>query len=222
MEKSTQTYIPYNVDQNRGALIALGDHLEEQFGAGLRQRHEPQLVDDQQIVVGELLLQAQESAFVARLHELVDQRRGGDEAHRERLLARGQSQTQAHMRLARTAWPQSDDVLSALDPLASGELEDLGLVERGDGFELEGVEALDGGELRRLDTPLDETALAVDEFEFHQSGQERHVVQTLVGALARHLVVLAKEGRELEGLEPVLEQDLRRLAHGAPRSIRHR
>ena len=79
-------------DEHRGALVALGDHFEEQLGAGLRQRHEDQLVDDQKLVVGQLLLQSQESTLFARLHELVDQRRGGDGAHRKRPLARGRSQ----------------------------------------------------------------------------------------------------------------------------------
>ena len=95
------------------------------------------------------------------------------------------------MRLSRTAWPQSDHVLAPLDPFTSGELEDLGLVQRRDGFELEGVEALEGGELRGLDAPLDETAFTVDELELDQPGEEGHVVQAFVGALARHLVVLA-------------------------------
>ena len=104
----------------------------------------------QQRVVGQLFLQAQEPAFVARLHEFVDQSRGGDEAHRERLLTRGQSQTQTDVGLARTRGTESDDVLAAFYPFASGELEHLGLVERGDGLELEAVEAFHGGELRRL------------------------------------------------------------------------
>ena len=36
------------------------------------------------------------------------------------------------------------------------------------------------------------------------------------------LLVLAKERRELEGLEPMFEQDPGRLAHYAPADIRHR
>ena len=38
------------------------------------------------------------------------------------------------------------------------------------------------------------------------------MVQSLVGALARDLVVLAMDSRELERLEPMLEQNLGRLA----------
>ena len=75
----------------------------------------------------------QESAFVARLHEFVNQRRGGEEAHRQPPLARGQSQTQCGVSLPGAGRAQSDDVLAAFDPFASGELEHLGLVQRGGG-----------------------------------------------------------------------------------------
>ena len=78
-------------DENRGALVALRDELEQQLRSSLRQRDEAQLVDDQQLVVGELLLQPQQPSFIARFHEFMHERRGGDEAHRQPPLARGQS-----------------------------------------------------------------------------------------------------------------------------------
>ena len=43
----------------------------------------------------------------------------------------------------------------------AGQLQDQRLVERGDDLEVEAVEALDHGEARRLDAPLDHAALAV-------------------------------------------------------------
>ena len=116
----------------------------------------------------------------------------------------------------------SDHVLATLDPFAPGEIEDLGFVHRRDGLELEAVEALDGGELHRLDAPLHEAPFTVDELELDQAREELDVVQALVRRQARHLLVLAKERRELEGLEPVLEQDPGRLAYHAPADIKHR
>ena len=116
-------------DQNRGALVALRDELEQQLRSGLRQRDEAQLVNDQQLVVGELLLQPQQPSFIARLHELMHERRGGDEAHRQPPLARGQSQSLGHVSLPGAARSQSDDVLAPLDPFTSGELEHLDLAE---------------------------------------------------------------------------------------------
>ena len=46
-------------DDDRSLLVTLAEHLEEQLGAGLRERDEAQLVDDQQFVSAELLLQAE-------------------------------------------------------------------------------------------------------------------------------------------------------------------
>ena len=88
-------------DENRGALVALRDELEQQLRSGLRQRDEAQLVNDQQLVVGELFLQPQQPSFIARLHELMHERRSGDEAHRQPPLARGQSQSLGHVSLPR-------------------------------------------------------------------------------------------------------------------------
>ena len=50
-------------DHCGAALIALRDQLEQEFRAGLAQRHEAQLVDDEQLVSGHLLLEAQKTAI---------------------------------------------------------------------------------------------------------------------------------------------------------------
>ncbi len=50
-------------EHGRAALVALAEHLEEQLGSGLRQRHEAEFVDDEQLIAGNLLL---ESARVFR------------------------------------------------------------------------------------------------------------------------------------------------------------
>src|SRR5215207_6931952 len=42
----------------RAPLVTLAEDLEQQLGAGLRQRYIAKLVDDQQLVAGELALQA--------------------------------------------------------------------------------------------------------------------------------------------------------------------
>ena len=66
--------------------------------------------------------------------------------------------------------------LAALDVLAAGQLQDQRLVERGDDLEVEAVEALDHGEARRLDAPLDHAALAVDQLELGESQQVADVI----------------------------------------------
>ena len=59
----------------------------------------------------------------SRLHEFVDQRRGGDEAHREALLAGGEAEAEGNVGLAGAAVAERDDVLLALDVLAALEAE---------------------------------------------------------------------------------------------------
>src|SRR5271154_837217 len=52
-------------DDDRAALVALAEDLEQQLGASRREGHVAQLVDDQQLVAGELALQALQTFFVA-------------------------------------------------------------------------------------------------------------------------------------------------------------
>jgi len=69
---------------------------------------------------------------------------------------------------------------------------------------------------RRLDPALDHPALAVDQFELHQPGEELHMILPLGGALAGELGVFPEERRQLQRLEMVVEQQLRGVAHAGP------
>ena len=94
-------------DDGGAALVSLGEHLEQQLGAGLRQRHVAELVDDQQLVGGELALQAQQPLLVAGLDQLVDQGGGGGEADRQALLAGGEAEPQSVAPNSRSPRPQT-------------------------------------------------------------------------------------------------------------------
>jgi hypothetical protein len=117
--------------------------------------------------------------------------------------------------LAGAAGPEGDDILTTIDVFAARQLPDQGLVERRDGFEVEAVEAFHGGEARRLDAPLDHAALPVDQLQLGQAQQISHVVDAFCGAEPGHLVVLAQDGRQLELLEMMGEENLRGVAHGS-------
>jgi hypothetical protein len=117
--------------------------------------------------------------------------------------------------------PRAIDVLAPLDPFAAGELQHLHLVEAGDRLEVEAVEALGGRELCRLDAALDHPPLSVDQLQLHQPGQELHMILPLGGALAGELAVFPEEGRQLQRLEVMVEQQLRRVAHAEPPGTRH-
>ena len=78
----------------------------------------------------------------------------GGEAHGHPPLAGGQAQSQGDMGLARAAVADGDDVVPVLYVFAAGQLHHHGLVHRGDGRKVEGVQALDGAEADRPDPAL--------------------------------------------------------------------
>ena len=75
---------------------------------------------------------------------------GSGEAHCQSLLAGGESESQGDVRLAGSAVAYGDDVLATLDVLAARELGHELPVHRRYGREVEGVQALYGGEARGL------------------------------------------------------------------------
>ena len=116
-------------DDGGAAFIALADQLEQQLGAGLRQRNEAKFVDNQQLVAGELLLQAQEPLLVAGLDEFVND--GGGEAGFDAMLARCQSDADGDMCFTDTAGAKGDDVLAAVDERRAGQVQDQFLLSVG-------------------------------------------------------------------------------------------
>ena len=118
-------------DERRGTLISLTEGFEEQLGAGLRQGHIAQLVDDEQLVGGHLLLEPEQTLFVTGLDQFADQGGGGDEANAIAALTCGQAGRQGDVRLAGAAVAEQQDVLPASHVLASCQFEDQRLVERG-------------------------------------------------------------------------------------------
>jgi hypothetical protein len=119
------------------------------------------------------------------------------------------------MGLAGPRVAERDDVLPAQDELAAGQFEHQHLVEAGKGREVEGVEALHGREPGGPDPSLDGAALPVDQLQLDQAQQVAGMVNALPGALARDPVVLPKDRRQLQLLEVMGEQNLRRAARCA-------
>ena len=101
--------------QGGAAFVTLAEHLEQEFGAGLGERHEAKFVDNQQLVFGQLLLEAQQAFLVPGLDQLVDQGRRRDKADGEAFLAGGQTEAEGDMGLAGAAVAERDDVLAAID-----------------------------------------------------------------------------------------------------------
>ena len=119
------------------------------------------------------------------------------------------------MGLAGAAVADGDDVLAALDVFTAGQFHHQGLVRRGDGREVEGVEALDGGEAGRADAALHHALVSVDKFQFGETEQVFWEVHILGGALGGHLPVLSEEAGQPEFLQVVFQQQRGPLAHAA-------
>ena len=145
----------------------------------------------------------------------MDQGGGGGEAHRHPFLAGGQSQTQGDVGLAGAAVADGDDVLPVLDVSAPGQLHHQDLVHRGNGREVEGVQAFDGRETGGPDPALHHALVSVNEFQFGQPQQVLGVVHALGGALGGHLPVLPQEAGQLQLLQVVFQEQRGPVAHAA-------
>src|SRR6266478_483387 len=67
-------------DDGGAALVALAEDLEQQLGAGRRKGYIAEFIDDQQLVTGQLALQAEQSLLVPGLDQPVDHSGRGGEA----------------------------------------------------------------------------------------------------------------------------------------------
>ena len=98
------------------------------------------------------------------------------------------------MGLAGAAVADGDDVFSVLDVFAQGQLHHQRFVHRGDGQEVEGVQAFDRREAGRPDAALHHALVAVDEFQFGEAEQVVRVIRAFLGAVGGQLAVLPQEG----------------------------
>jgi hypothetical protein len=80
-------------------------------------------------------------------------------------------------------------------PLAARQFQHHHLVQRRDGFEVEAVQAFDGGELCRFDPSFDHAPLAINQFQLGQPGQIAHMIYALGGTDTGLLVMLTQERR---------------------------
>ena len=119
------------------------------------------------------------------------------------------------MGLAGAAVADGDDVLPALDVFTPGQFQHQYLVQRRDGWEVEGVQAFDGRESGGPDPPLHHALVAVDELQFGQPEQVLGVIHTLGGALRGHLPVFPQKTGQFQLLQVVFQQQGRPVVHAA-------
>ena len=120
-------------------------------------------------------------------------------------LAGGQPQPKGHVGLAGAAVADGDDVLPALDVFTPGQFHHQGLVQRRDGREVEGAQALHRGETGGPYAPLHHALVAVDELQFREPEQVLGMIHILGGALGSHLTVLPEKAGQLQLFEMVFQ-----------------
>ena len=91
------------------------------------------------------------------------------------------------MGLAGAAVSDGDDILTALDVFTPGQFHNQGLVHRGDGQEVEGIQTLYGGETGRPDSALYHPLVAAYELQLGQPEQIVRMVYVVGGALSNYL-----------------------------------
>jgi hypothetical protein len=74
---------------------------------------------------------------------------------------------------------------------------------------------LTDGEPCLLDPPFDHSTFPLDQLQFGQPQQIADMIDRIGRALPGQLVVLTQEARQLQRLQVMGEQDLRRVAHDA-------
>ena len=149
----------------------------------------------------------------------MDEGRRRREQNRQALLASREPERQSCVCLAGSAVSDRDDVVARGDVLAAGEFQRQRLVERGDGGEVESVEALHRGKARGANAALDRAAFAVDQFEFDEAQQIADMIVSVARSLDRDLLVFPQHRRQLELTQVMGKQHARR--SGRPGGGRH-
>ncbi len=97
------------------------------------------------------------------------------------------------------------------DVVAARQIKHQHLVQRRDRGEVKGFQPLHRREVRSTDPPLHQPAFAIEQFQLRQPQQEFRMIGALFRAFGGDLGILAQEGRQLQRLQMMRKQKLRRL-----------
>ena len=109
------------------------------------ERHEPELIDDEDVDTQEPLLEPRQLARIACFEELAHKIRRASKQHAPLLFGRLDSERNREMGFAGADRPRQNQILRRGDPFAAGECVDLRGAHALSGLKIEGVERLDFG-----------------------------------------------------------------------------
>jgi hypothetical protein len=160
-------------DDQRGALVALGDHLQDELRGALGECEVAELVEDDELGAGVARDDAAELAAALGCLELVRESGEGGQAHAASLLAGEHREGDRQVCLACAAVAEEDDALAVIDPGALRERGDRGLGDLRVLIEAEVLHAL-GEREPGVDQPSVFAALsALGDLGFQERGEVR-------------------------------------------------
>ena len=99
------------------AFLSLAEDFQQELSVGLGQGDEAELIDNEQLETGQLLLKVEQASLIHGLDQFMDQCGSGGEADRQPPLTGGKSQTEGDVSLAGTAVTHGDNVLVSFNVL---------------------------------------------------------------------------------------------------------
>jgi len=193
-------------DDEAGPLVGGGDHVKEQLGADLGGGHVAELVEHQQVELGERALQPQEGPLVSSLDEAGDQFGGSEEPDPVALGTGLSGQSGGQVGLAGPGVADEEDVLLLVDVLTAHELGDQHLVDRRTGREIEGLKRFHGRKTRRLHPSLGRPFLAFEQLKLGQAQQVGQMIGVVGSGLGGHLLALGSHRGQAKGFEVVVQE----------------
>ena len=193
-------------DDDRGPLGAIGDHLEQQLGADLGERHVAELVDADQLDALPASERPAQGVGGAGLDQLVDQGGRGGEAHPAALLAGGDAQPRGQMGLAGAGFADQQHRLGTGDVAAGGEIGDARRRHRRLG-EVELLQGLQPWQPGLLDPPQHGLALTLLDLGAEQGVEVADMAVAFARRRLGQALVLRRDRRRLERAA-VLPDDL--------------
>src|SRR5512138_699949 len=127
-------------DDDAAALVAVGEHVEEQLAAHAVEGHEAELVDDEQLDAVQSALQPTKLSRITSFYQRAHQVGGACEEYSAACASSFDAEGNREMRFAGADGAGEDDVVGIVDPAPACELGDLSGSHRSlGGGEIEGV-----------------------------------------------------------------------------------
>ena len=198
-------------DEDRAALVACADELEQHAGLGLVLGDVGEIVKDQELEPVETVDGGLEGQFATGDLELLDEVGGSGEEDLASVLDEGEPDRRRQVALSPAGWAEQEQVGALGEPaVAGGHRYDLGLGDHRHGVEVEAVEGLSGRQSRLGEMALDAAPVSFCELMLGDRREEaRGLPAFLVGLvgelrpdeLDRGKAQLAEHDAEARGVD---------------------